>query len=328
MTKDIQRAILRACARFIGRKVEPVEKRLREVEQVTADLIQKGEVAELRVTLERRIGEVEQAKLLPGPKGDPGADGAPGEKGDPGEPGRDGKDGEPVLVADVVRELVATDALAPLIDLMVAESIAKYFAENPVQHGLDGKDGADGRDGADGERGPQGEKGEPGSNGADGKDGVGLADALIDRDGALVLTMTDGRAKTLGVVIGRDGVAGADGRDGLSMVDVSRTYDADAHEVVERWTVAGEEKELRYPAGGIRPGGFWREGMKCFALQAITHDGALWIAKRDTAAKPCLENADDWQLAARKGRDGRDGKDGKPPPGPVSLKKPEDGDGA
>ena len=103
------------------------------------------------------------------------------------------------------------------------------------------------------------------------------------------------------------------------MADVTRTYDADAHEVVERWTVAGEAKELRYPAGGIRPGGFWREGMKCFALQAITHDGALWIAKRDTAAKPCLENADDWQLAARKGRDGRDGKDGKPPPGPVKL---------
>lgn len=326
MTKDIQRAILRACARFIGKKVEPVEKRLREVEQATADLIQKGDVADLRTALERRIGEVEQAKLLPGPKGDPGIDGAPGEKGDPGEPGRDGKDAEPVLVADVVKELVATEALAPLIDLMVAEAVAKHFEANPVQHGRDGKDGADGRDGAHGEPGPQGEPGAAGEKGADGKDGVGLADALIDRDGALVLTMTDGRAKTLGVVIGRDGAAGADGRDGLSMVDVTRAYDAEAHEVVERWNVAGEEKELRYPAGGIRPGGFWREGMKCFALQAITHDGALWIAKRDTAARPCLENSDDWQLAARKGRDGRDGKDGKPPPGPVSL-KPEGGNG-
>lgn len=263
-----------------------------------------------------------------GPRGDAGADGAPGDKGDPGEPGRDGKDAEPVLVADVVAELVKTEVLAPLIDLLVAEAVAKHFEANPVQHGRDGKDGADGRDGADGARGLQGEKGEPGAAGADGQDGVGLADALIDRDGALVLTMTDGRAKALGVVIGHDGAAGADGRDGLSMVDVTRTYDAEAHEVVERWTVAGEEKELRYPAGGIRPGGFWREGMKCHALQAITHDGALWIAKRDTAARPCLDNADDWQLAARKGRDGRDGKDGKPPPGPVSLKKPEDGDGA
>lgn len=257
MTKDIQRAILRACARFIGKKVEPVERRLQEVERTAA-------------------GIAERAALTQ---------------------------------SDVVKELVATDALAPLIDLMVAEAVAKHFEANPVQHGLDGAPG------------PQGEKGE------DGKDGVGLADALIDRDGALVLTMTDGRAKALGVVVGRDGAAGADGRDGLSMADVTRTYDAEAHEVVERWAVAGEAKELRYPAGGIRAGGFWREGMKCLALQAITHDGALWIAKRVTTARPCLENSDDWQLAARKGRDGRDGKDGKPPPGPVSLLKPEDGDG-
>lgn len=325
MTKDIQRAILRACARFIGKKIEPVEKRLREIEQSTADLIRKGEVSDLRAALERRIGEVEQVKLLPGPQGEPGADGAPGKKGDPG---RDGVDAEPVLVSDVVDELVKTNALAPLIDLMVAEAVSKHFEANPVQHGRDGKDGSDGRDGrdgVDGERGLQGEKGEPGVAGADGKDGVGLADALIDRAGELVLTMADGRTKSLGVVVGRDGAAGADGRDGLSMADVSRTYDGDAHEVVERWTVAGEVKELRYPAGGIRPGGFWREGMKCHALQAITHDGALWIAKRDTASKPCLESAEDWQLAARKGRDGRDGKDGKPPPGPVKL---GGGDGA
>lgn len=319
MTKDIQRAILRACARFIGKKVEPVEKRLREIEQATADLIHKGDVADIRTSLERRIGEVEQVKLVPGPKGDPGVDGAPGKKGDPGEPGRDGKDAEPVLVADVVAELVKTEVLAPLIDLMVAAAVAKHFEDNPVQHGKDGRDGKEGSDGRDGERGPQGEKGDPGSAGVDGKDGVGLADALIDRDGGLVLTMTDGRAKALGRVVGKDGAAGADGRDGLSMADVAREYDADAHEIVERWTVAGMAKELRYPAGGIRPGGFWREGMKCHAAQAITHDGALWIAKRDTAAKPCLENKDDWQLAARKGRDGRDGKDGKPPPGPVKL---------
>ena len=296
MTKDIQRAILRACARFIGKKVEPVEKRLREVEQATADLIRKGgDLTTIRDALEKRIGEVER------------------------QPGPPGQDAEPVLVADVVKELVATEALAPLIDLMVAEAVAKHFEANPV------------RDGRDGERGPQGEAGAAGEKGADGKDGVGLADALIDRDGALVLTMTDGRAKALGVVVGRDGAAGADGRDGLSMVDVTRTYDAEAHEVVERWTVEGKAKELRYPAGGIRPttenNGYYREGMKCHALQAITHDGALWIAKRDTAARPCLENGDDWQLAARKGRDGRDGKDGKPPPGPVSLRKPEDGDG-
>lgn len=206
-----------------------------------------------------------------------------------------------------MRELIATDDLVPVLELHVAQAVETYLAEHPP------KDGADGRDGKDGERGNDGKKGEPG------KDGAGIADLLIDRDGNLIATMTDGRVKSLGIVIGKDGADGRNGMDGLSMADVTRAYDPDAHEVVERWTVGGEQKELRYPAGGIRPGGFWREGMKCHAAQAITHDGALWIAKRDNSAKPCLENADDWQLAARKGRDGRDGKDSKPPPGPVKL---------
>lgn len=229
------------------------------------------------------------------------------ERGEKGEPGPAGKDAEPIVLADVVSELVRCAELKPVLALLVAEGVAEYLKANPPAPGRDGKDGERGMDGA------------PGKDGERGADGQGVTDALLDRDGALVLTFADGRTKALGVVVGCDGAAGNDGRDGLSMADVSREYDADAHEVVERWTVGGEQKELRYPAGGIRPGGFWREGLKCFALQAITHDGALWIAKRDTCSKPCLENADDWQLAARKGRDGRDGKDGKPPPGPVVL---------
>jgi len=270
-------------------------------------------------------------------KGEPGRDGIDGRSVDPEtiaamvaeqvkaavdalpkpQDGRDGRDGIDapevdlaIIESGVVERLLGSERLETLADLAATKAVSEYLEANPIRDGLDGRDGADGATGS------RGEKGDPG---ADGKDGVGLADALIDREGSLVLTMTDGRAKSLGVVVGRDGTAGAAGRDGLSMGDISRTYDADTHEVVERWTVEGESKELRYPAGGIRPGGFWREGMKCHALQAVTHDGALWIAKRDTASKPCLENADDWQLAARKGRDGRDGKDGKAPPGPVKL---------
>lgn len=222
-----------------------------------------------------------------------------GERGEKGEPGKDAEPLDASAVADeVIAKLLESDRLETLATLKAAEAVAEHFAANPVQHGKDGE---------------RGERGEPGEKGADGKDGVGLAGAIIDRSGSLVVTLTDGSTKELGVVVGNDGRNGQDGKDGLSMAEVSRSYDHESHEVIERWTVGGEAKELRYPAGGIRPGGFWREGMKAFALQAVTHDGALWIAKRDTASKPCLENADDWQLAARKGRDGRDGKDGKPP---------------
>lgn len=293
MTKDIQRAILRACARFIGKKVELIERRLKGIELRSAEFVTKGELDAVHEVWVKDLGKME---LTPGPQGEPGRDAEPVDVG--------------AIVDAVIAKLLDSDRLVTLSDVDVGAAVARYFEENPVR---------DGRDGKDGEPGARGEKGEPGA------DGVGVADALIDRSGELVLTMADGRTKSLGVVVGRDGAAGEDGRDGLSVADVSRTYDAETHEVVERWTVAGEAKELRYPAGGIRPGGFWREGMKCHALQAITHDGALWIAKRDTASKPCLENADDWQLAARKGRDGRDGKDGKPPPGPVKL---GGGDGA
>lgn len=202
------------------------------------------------------------------------------------------------IAADAVKRLLSSEGLKSICALVAAEAVAEL---PPAPKGEDGKSVS--------------------------VDDVlqALMPRLEDRFEAVVAKhLLDIERRAQGVLeravaaipVPKDG---KDGRDGLSMADVTRNYDAETHEVVERWTVAGEQRELRYPAGGIRPGGFWREGMKCLALQAITHDGALWIAKRDTAAKPCLENADDWQLAARKGRDGRDGKDGKPPPGPVTL---------
>src|SRR5690606_18773662 len=117
--------------------------------------------------LEKRIEELEAREP------------AKGEKGDPGQ------DAEPVDIAALVDGSVAMllqpAKLETLVDLAAAKAVADYFEANPVQHG---KDGADGRDGADGEPGPKGEKGDPGPAG---KDGVGLSDALIDREGALVL---------------------------------------------------------------------------------------------------------------------------------------------
>lgn len=283
-------------------------------------------VREAVAPLQKRIEELEARQLERGEKGEPGADGrngadgAAGAKGDPGRDGADGKDAEPIVLQDVIAELAVAPEIRTLLELMTAESVQEgvakalpaavesYVKANPPKDGRDGIDGQPGRDGVDGA------KGDPG------KDGAGLAGALIDRSGELVITMTDGAVKSLGVVVGKDGAPGADGQDGLSMADITRTYDPDTHEVVERWVIGGVTKELRVPAGGIRPGGFWNEGDKSFAGQIKTHDGHAWVALRDTAAKPCHENSADWQLFVRKGRDGRDGKDGKAPPAPVSLK--------
>lgn len=72
----------------------------------------------------------------------------------------------------------------------------KALEDRTSEPGADGKDGAPG---IQGERGP---------------DGIGLSDAAILREGDLLLTFTDGRTKSLGIVIGKDGRDGADGKPG------------------------------------------------------------------------------------------------------------------
>ena len=283
MKKDIQRAILRACARFIGKKLEPVDGRLKQVESIAAKAATADDLENLRAVW---AGQLKDLALTPGPKGE------------------DGKDAPVVSAAELVAELVKSEALAPLIDLMVADAVAKHFEANPV------------RDGRDGERGPQGEKGEAGERGADGKDGTGLADALIDRDGALVLTMTDGRAKTLGVVVGRDGADGKNGRDGIDFDKCVGHFDAERGYVL---TLSAGDTSVEHVLPYMRHGGFWSEGKGAKAGESWTHDGALWIAKRDNGSKPCLENREDWILAARKGRDGKDGRNGIDRTAPVKV---------
>lgn len=286
MKPDVQKALLATAGRYIRKLFGEVEPRIKALE---------SEAVTISKLLGERIDVLEKALAeRPMP-----------EKGDRGEKGDSGQDAEPVLVADVVAELVKSTLLEPVVDLYVAEAVAKHFDANPVQHGRDGKDG---------DRGPQGDRGEKGESGAD---GVGYAGEFIDRDGNLTLTKENGQVTKLGVVVGRDGKDGAPGRDGLNPQDFSGEYDAERGFVIR----AGMA-EFVLPYMVYR--GYYREGMGMKAGESITHNGSLWIAKRATAAKPCLENGDDWQLAARQGRDGRDGKDGKPPPGPISLKGDDD----
>lgn len=159
--------------------------------------------------------------------------------------------------------------------------------------------------------GRDGEKGDVGEKGADGKDGLGLAGAMIDRDGNLQITMTNGEVKNLGLVVGKDGSNGTDGKDGLSLDSFDMEYLAESHEISIKAVCQGRMKEIRYSAGGIRPAGYWREGTKAKAGEAWVHDGSLWVAMKDCASKPAT-NDDGWIIAARKGRDGERGASGKP----------------
>lgn len=219
------------------------------------------------------------------------------ERGEKGEAGEPGKDADPIEAAEVVAELLLGDEIKTLVDLHVAEAVAKYFETNPVLNGKDGSNGA---------QGERGEKGDIGESGLDGKDGVGLADTLLNQKGELVLTMTDGRIRELGVVIGKDG---ATGKDGADLSDVS--FDYDGHRTFTIKAKGGEVVKT-YVLPIPLDAGYWRDGTsEAQKGDILTHDGNAWIALSDTKSKPGHDTKTDWRLFARKGRDGNDGKNGR-----------------
>lgn len=227
---------------------------------------------------EGRAGEPGQAGA-PGPRGEKGEVGERGEtgpQGDPGPAGADGRDGK-----DATREMVL-DAIRSDPGL-IREAVAAHIKENPPQAGADGRDGRDGADGAPGRDGINGEKGEPG------RDGTGIAAIMIDPDGQLFVTLTDGETKELGPVVGRNGADGIPGRDGK---------DGAAGEVGAPGPIG--------PAGKLPLVRAWRDTVH-YEGDVVHHAGACWQAVRDTGRAP---PADDWQIIASAGQAGADGRDG------------------
>ncbi|UAK23664.1 collagen-like protein [Sphingomonas nostoxanthinifaciens] len=246
-------------------------------------------VAKAIAPLNARILELEQRAPAPGDPGRDGADGVPGVDGMDGAPGRDGQDGPP----------------------------------GPA--GKDGLPGSDGRDGGDGE---DGKDGAPGSDGTPGKDGVGAAGAVIDRSGNLLLTMTDGTVRELGQVVGRDGVDGKegarglngadgsagrdgidgkDGIDGLGFDDLTVEQDGERGFII-RFQRGEIVKEFAFCLPVVIDRGVFKADEAYEAGDAVSWGGSLWIARRETSARP--GEGEDWRLAVKRGRDGRDGKDG------------------
>lgn len=198
------------------------------------------------------------------------------ERGEPGMPGADGKD------ADM-------DALKAHCEALVA-------ALPRPENGKDGRDGTDGKDGLDGEKG---------ADGKDGSDGVGLAGAMIDRDGALNVTLTNGEVRILGPVVGRDGINGERGEAGFSLTDFDTDWRPEDKTLILRWE-AGENSyshELFVPY--VRDMGVWGEGKSYLKGDGVTWGGSFWIAQDDTAEKP-EASGKSWRLAVKRGRDGKD----------------------
>ncbi len=78
-------------------------------------------------------------------------------------------------------------------------------------HNLGKVTGANGDKGEQGDKGDKGDKGDAGNNGAA---GVGVKDAVVDENGNLIITLTDGTVYNLGNVTGAKGDKGDAGKDG------------------------------------------------------------------------------------------------------------------
>lgn len=178
--------------------------------------------------------------------------------------------------AAIIKTILAGDELATLVNLEVTEAISQI---------------------------PAPKDGEPGEKGDPGKDGVGLAGALIDRDGNLVVTLANGEAKNLGQVIGKDGEPGKDGADGIGFESLEVSFDGE--NIIHEYKSAGRTVTQKFPIQVMKHIGFWRDGMEAKSGNLASHAGSLWYCLNDTKSRPSYESAD-WILSARAGRNGQD----------------------
>lgn len=122
------------------------------------------------------------------------------------------------------------------------------------------------------------------------KDGIGVAGAMIDRDGCLQITLSNGEVKALGVVVGKDGA---------DLSEASFAYDGERTLTIEGKGGA-VTKRLPIPLDK----GYWRDGMSAEKGDIVTHDGNAWIALQDTRERPAHAAKGLWRVFARRGRDG------------------------
>lgn len=258
-----------------------------------------AQVAELKSLVEK----LEAREPVPGPPGLNGKDGADGKDGRDGIDGKDGAPGE--------RGADGRDGT------------------NGVD-GANGRDGADGAPGAPGERGLDGAKGADGSKGSDGadgrdgKDGIGLAGTVIDRDGNLVVTLSDGRVQMLGRVVGRDGIDGKNGQNGINSVKFKFKFEnggrfllVDQVDPATGETVEQHRLKTEMPVHQ----GVFRQENEYDSGDMVTFGGSIYLSKVDAPqAKPGGGPESGWQLVVKAGRDGRDAVVKAPePPKPVKV---------
>jgi hypothetical protein len=196
---------------------------------------------------------------------------------------------------------VLVRGLVPVVRELVGELVGRGLADIGERlRALEQRPPAPrGETGAAGEAGPAGPPGPPGLDGADGRDG---------RDGLPGVPGRPGEAG-LGGKDGRDGVDGKDGFDGLGFDDLE-VLELDGRQYL-RFARAGREKTFKLHTLSYR--GVYGAEPAYQRGDCVTWNGAIWLAKEDTAAAPGASSGADprpWTLIVKAGRDGRQGQPG------------------
>lgn len=235
-------------------------------------------VREATTPLLARIDALEKRELLLPEKGDPGDPGPPGEPGPAAEV-------DMVAVRALIDEAVAAlppaekgDPGDPGLDVDMAEVATRI--EHAVKSAVAALPAP--------------------KDGEQGKDGAGLANALKDAEGNLVLVLTDGRTKSLGKI---DGKPGKDGVDGIT----PEFMDAEFVGRTLRLTFGDGEraKTVEFQMATPEYRGVFKESEVYEPGDMVTWAGSCWHCDEAKGLKPGAPDSG-WTLAVKAGRAGKD----------------------
>lgn len=235
-----------------------------------------------------------------------------------GQDGKDGKDGQSVTL----------EQLMPAIAGEVTKAVEAIPRPKDGAPGQNGKDGQDGQSVTLEQLAPvivaevtKAVEAIPRpKDGAPGHDGVGVAGALLDNAGNLVLTLSNGTLHPLGVVVGAKGDPGQDGRDGKDGADGfgfdDLQVDHDGEQTVS-FVFRQGERVKSFPVTFPVPihQGVWSATKGYVRGQCVSWGGSTWMATRETAGLKPGDGSPEktgWLLVTKAGRDGKSGRDGDP----------------
>ena len=300
VTNDIKTAMPEPIPGEKGEKGDPGEVDVNELYSIVNNVVKK---LNDECSLQGEKGDS-------GPQGEPGPQGAKGDAGDPGDP-------KILLESEDLRKMIS----------------------NIVDHALNQIEIPPGPPGPAGPKGEKGEKGEQGERGIQGKDGKPFGEAesrliiaeLVEKhisdidlpsplDIDILPRIDETKSYQRGTYAHHKGglwkaAQQTEGMDGW--VCIVNGFDVSMrHDLIDERTVrltfeksTGEKDTLDINIPGLRYRGVYRNDMGDVVQgDAVSNNGALWIALVDNPKKaPGTGSPDEtgWQLAVKRGRDGK-----------------------